>query len=605
VAGLDTVAIPVHTEMALINTATLALFTVFALGTLAFFGLIQAIFQRLVVHNLKRAAGKLTRQLGGQADTEILAKLGRSDQIEQIIVGIEELAGHLRQARSELEEHAATLEAKVARRTEALKSEATQRQADVALFVDMLHLLNGSQQLQDELAGVLERLAGHFGADVAAIACIAGPGRVRLWPEGADPAAVPAVWRDVVVEARPLFKAGVAAVPMSSTDSGRGALCLVWSDGRSLREQPRRLLCALGQQLGIALDNQDALLVHLRQKDLLQSVFDGIADPLALLDRAGAVVLSNESSRSGADMARLLETGPGKRAVLERVLQDGGPVTFETALDERVFTVSLYPLPAASRGSDRVVAYARDITAEKRIVEGIRQHEKMATVGRLAAGLAHEINNPLGVIQCYADLLLLSARGEREREDVEVIIRHSRQASKILSDILSFARPKQDAGTCSPGGALSHMARVFSVQASAKRVAVEVEQPAALPSIAIADSSLEQVLGNLMLNALDAVSPGTGRIRVSAGLDPALGELLFEVADNGPGVPEGDKARIFDPFYTTKEPGRGTGLGLTVVYGLVSEAGGSISVENRGGAVFRVRLPVTDKSSVEAAHDTV
>jgi C4-dicarboxylate-specific signal transduction histidine kinase len=149
------------------------------------------------------------------------------------------------------------------------------------------------------------------------------------------------------------------------------------------------------------------------------------------------------------------------------------------------------------------------------------------------------------------------------------------------------------------------MARVFSVQASAKRVAVEVEQPAALPSIAIADSSLEQVLGNLMLNALDAVSPGTGRIRVSAGLDPALGELLFEVADNGPGVPEGDKARIFDPFYTTKEPGRGTGLGLTVVYGLVSEAGGSISVENRGGAVFRVRLPVTDKSSVEAAHDTV
>ena len=134
---------------------------------------------------------------------------------------------------------------------------------------------------------------------------------------------------------------------------------------------------------------------------------------------------------------------------------------------------------------------------------------------------------------------------------------------------------------------------VFAVQAAARGVEVALDCPDGPLPVRLGQDELEQVLSNLLLNALDAAPGGSGRIRVRV-TAACNGRVAIEVADNGPGVAAGEEARIFDPFYSTKEPGQGTGLGLAIVYGLVTEVGGRVEAgrsEALGGARFTVLLP--------------
>ncbi len=235
-------------------------------------------------------------------------------------------------------------------------------------------------------------------------------------------------------------------------------------------------------------------------------------------------------------------------------------------------------------GANRALAEAR---------ESLLRSEKLATVGRLAAGLAHEVGNPLGAIAGYADLALARLPRGADPDLQDALARIAAAAARIdrtVRDLLDFARPAPAAmAPVDLRAAVDAALRLARVQSRFRGVEVALDLPPDLPRVVADEHQLSQVFLNLLLNAGDAMG-GAGRVEIGACGDP--GGVAVEVRDSGPGIPPADLPRIFDPFFTTKDPGQGTGLGLAICHRIVEDAGGDIQGGNAegGGARFKVRL---------------
>ncbi|NJB69250.1 signal transduction histidine kinase [Desulfobaculum xiamenense] len=616
VAGVTSVTLPVGSALSRIRGATLGYISLAVAGALLFFGIVNVLFNRVVVHNLRRLTDVLGHHFTEQADTDVLDRLGKGDEIEDVMHGVEELAAHLSTARRELEHYAVNLRRMVDDRTADLSLEAMERRTDVMLFVSLLDTLNVSHTRRELIEASLPRIGQRFKARRAAFICTLASQNFYSWPVPDVRPPLPDDWQRIVASGEALVFHDRAYVPVRSSDhTVEGYLYLETGDNAEIEPgQVRDVLVALGQQLGIAMENLNALDTLLTQNDLLGSIFEGIADPLLLMDGGCRVVLANQAARvlgasqadEGIDAApRLLGLDPnnGSGCPLQSVLGRGTPLSYEEEIPGgRTFQVSVYPVRGGQNRDGRAVVYAREVTAEKLMLTRMQHNEKLVTVGKLAAGLAHEINNPLGIIACYAELLRSAAGGDQQRADLDVILRHTRQAQRVLQELLNFARPRKASdGPCDPGDVLRMVCDVFAVQAEARHVNLTTELPVALPLIKADPASLEQILSNLLLNALDAVARDTGQVHLRAVHDATRCEVLIIVADNGPGIPRENLGRIFDPFFTTKDVGRGTGLGLAVVYGLVREMGATIDVENRDGAQFTLTFPVPEDTDATDA----
>ena len=264
--------------------------------------------------------------------------------------------------------------------------------------------------------------------------------------------------------------------------------------------------------------------------------------------------------------------------------------------------------------------------------------EKLAGIGRLAAGVAHEVRNPLGAIGTYAEVL--RNRGA-DPEVVDEMRTSVDRIERIVASLLDYSKPGSLTGSADAGAALRSAADFLSKQGALRGHELSVEVDPALPPVRGDRHAIEQVVVNLLLNARDA-APATriwagarahrleARHRQAARADEGSaalrgigngngsaaardfvprprradlpagtpGALLF-VADDGPGIPEADRERIFDPFFTTKDPGKGTGLGLAIVARTVDSAGGMVWVDRarEGGAAFKVFLPAIDSAA--------
>lgn len=225
----------------------------------------------------------------------------------------------------------------------------------------------------------------------------------------------------------------------------------------------------------------------------------------------------------------------------------------------------------------------------------LARSERLATVGRLAAGLAHEIGNPLGAISGYVEIARARLPAGADPDLAAAVGRIAEAAARIdrtIRDLLDFARPAPPRlAPLDLAAALATAVRLARVQARFRHVEVETRLPPGLPPVLADEHQLGQVLLNLLLNAGDAMR-GEGRVVLSAAAAPA-GEVEIEVADEGPGIAPEHLPRLFDPFFTTKEPGEGTGLGLAISHRIVESLGGALTAERGAGrgAVFRVRLP--------------
>ena len=285
--------------------------------------------------------------------------------------------------------------------------------------------------------------------------------------------------------------------------------------------------------------------------------------------------------------------------------RDGSPLTVRLALraivDER-------GTPCEYEG------VVEDVTERVRSEELLRRSERMASLGTTLAGVAHELNNPLAAIMGFAQLLLRKPWPDEERGALETISHEAERSAKIVRDLLTLARRREsdERTALSINDVVGYILRTRRYAMDTYGIACDMRLDPGLPLVRGDRGQLEQVLLNLVTNAEQALrnssdassstgAPRTPSIAVRTWREG--GQVLLEVRDNGPGILAGSETRIWDPFFTTRETGEGTGLGLTVVYNIVTDHGGTIDAENLpdGGARFLIRLPAVISPPDEGA----
>jgi two-component system, NtrC family, sensor kinase len=263
----------------------------------------------------------------------------------------------------------------------------------------------------------------------------------------------------------------------------------------------------------------------------------------------------------------------------------------------RVYRLRAFPLDDKA-GRMTVCSY-RDETEEREMSRQLANAERLASIGRLAGGVAHEINNPLGGILAFTQILMKEDVAAEERSEcLREIERSALRCKAIVESLLRFSRqsPRADFRPVSLNQVVLEGMKLASYRVSLEGIDVCTELAWDLPPVLGDAGQLEQIVVNLLTNAVDSVKavapPGTGRIEFRTIIKD--GAVDLQVADNGRGIEEEHIEKLFEPFFTTKDSGKGTGLGLAVTYAIVQEHGGQISVRNHsgGGAVFTVSLPM-------------
>jgi signal transduction histidine kinase len=247
---------------------------------------------------------------------------------------------------------------------------------------------------------------------------------------------------------------------------------------------------------------------------------------------------------------------------------------------------------------------AKDLTRLKTMMEQLVSSEKMATVGQMAAGIAHEINTPLGIILGYAQLMMDDfAKDSETYQNLEVIERQTQASRKIVADLLKYSRQSGSAREpINLNEIINDAVAITEHSLNLNHVKVGLQLAGDLPALVGDPEKMRQVVVNMINNAYHAMeAQGGGALILRTRFHAEAGKVIAEFQDSGHGIPESIKSRIFDPFFTTKPVGKGTGLGLSVSYGIIREHGGAIEIESpvqgpggtvTPGTLFRLILPV-------------
>jgi two-component system NtrC family sensor kinase len=263
----------------------------------------------------------------------------------------------------------------------------------------------------------------------------------------------------------------------------------------------------------------------------------------------------------------------------------------------RTYRLSKIPMRDPSGVVTHVITIGEDITDWVEAREAVAQNEKLAAIGRLAAGIMHEINNPLATIAaCAESLALIESPREGEPQFIRIIESEVGRCKRIVDGLLDFSRPRpRERQLLDVNGVAERALFLMNHHARFKQLTVERSLADALPMVHASAEQLIQVLIALLTNAADAM-PQYGRVRIRTLAESPRGPVVIEVQDEGTGMNRAQMARIFEPFYSTKEQGRGTGLGLAICHGIIADHGGRVDVtsEEGQGSTFRVVLPAGD-----------
>lgn len=260
----------------------------------------------------------------------------------------------------------------------------------------------------------------------------------------------------------------------------------------------------------------------------------------------------------------------------------------ETVRGSRVYDYRAYPLRGADGLVYAAIAYARDVTREEQLSRSLRHSEKLVTLGQIAAGIAHEINNPLTAVSSYAQLLAMRLTHPRDTESARRIQDGIERIHRLVGNLMSFARPSDDGFFPLDLNDIVADTLSFSrYEISRGETELLEELAPRLPRVLGSKDQLEHLLVNLLTNARDAVA-GRGTVWVTTRADGP--RVHLEVADDGVGIEPGVRDRVFDPFFTSKPPGKGTGLGLFIAAGIARKHGGEIRMESAPGRGSRFTL---------------
>jgi two-component system NtrC family sensor kinase len=416
---------------------------------------------------------------------------------------------------------------------------------------------------------------------------------------------------------------GMAVVPVQRRGERIGAVTIASARVHTFSPLELERVEAMADLLSVALANAE-LFETLRQAEWrFRTLFRAAPDAvLTVLQTTGRVREANDAVREvfGLDPHQvvgrtLLELiAAGDRDTLEEALAkafQGVPARVEVQViapdgGTRVVALAASRLPEADPPSALLVG--RDMTHEREMRLRLMESDRLAAVGELVAGVAHEVNNPLSSISAFAQLLLRDASlTQAQRESMEVIRAETMRASQVVKDLLAFARRSEpQRAPLDLNGVVSRTLKMRQYQFSEAAVRAVPELAEHLPSVMGDARQLQQVCLNLLTNAVQAMGPRGGGLLVVRTY-AAEGSVRLEVKDTGPGISPKARAHIFEPFFTTKKEGEGTGLGLSVSYGIVSAHGGTIEVADTGshGTTFRVSLPAgsAEASAQEATRD--
>ena len=235
----------------------------------------------------------------------------------------------------------------------------------------------------------------------------------------------------------------------------------------------------------------------------------------------------------------------------------------------------------------------RDITEQKLLEQQLVRSQKMETFGTLAAGIAHEVGNPLTSISSIVQVIQRTNKDRFAQEKLELVKNQVNRIAKIIRELVDFSRPSAyEVKQADVNTIIRDAINIVQYGKKVHDITFVIELDDGLPQVSVVHDQLVQVFLNIAMNAVDACEGRPGTIRITSQVMPDNIEVIIE--DTGKGIPEDDFAKIFDPFYTTKEVGKGTGLGLWVSYGIVKNFGGDIRVESKEGkgSIFTVILPL-------------
>ncbi len=389
-------------------------------------------------------------------------------------------------------------------------------------------------------------------------------------------------------------------------------------DGDFLSSEDVELLHTIAGYLAIALDNaqlynsleQKAAQIE-RLKDFSENIVESLNVGVLAVDFDGAVESWNTQLEGLIGVPR----GEAVGRKLEEVLPADlfAEITARSG-DERVSSLYKFPMqnregrnlvlnvsiaPLVGKSGDRIgrLILFDDVTARMRLEEQVFQNEKLTSLGLLAAGVAHEVNTPLAVISNYIQMLAKQLPSSDPRQQlIEKVVKQTFRASEIVNNLLNFSRTGATEFTeINLNAVVEEVLTLVAHPFKTAQVQVNRNLQVELPAVLGSTNKLQQVFLNLFLNARDAMpSGGIVEIRTSA----HNGSVEVEIIDSGAGISRENLNRIFDPFFTTKSSGRGTGLGLSVSYGIVKEHAGKVDVRSTPGkgTSFRLEFPVARKA---------
>jgi len=416
-------------------------------------------------------------------------------------------------------------------------------------------------------------------------------------------------------------------VPCVSTDLTIGLVAVGRrAHGEPLSSEDMTLVGAVAGQAATAIENarlysqlQGKAEEIERLRQFSDSVVESLSDALVVVDLEERVLRWNRRAEEVVGIERGKALGRRIGALFSRQFVDTlvatrrespqGSSLFRVPLvsalggkPERLVNLAVAPFQTPEGQKAGWIVVIEDITDRANLEEQLRLSEKMAAIGLLAAGVAHEVNTPLTGISSFTQMLLeRSEPGDPKTELLEKIERQTFRAAKIINSLLNLARPAgTETGPVDLNAIVGDVLSLLEHQFKLGHIQVRKSLSSRAVVVRGVEYKLQQVFLNLFLNARDAMSKG-GWLSVSTAVNGS--EAVVEVGDTGAGIPSEHLARIYDPFFTTKPEGRGTGLGLSVTYGIVQEHGGSLSCDSDigHGTTFRLVLPLAEGSSVGVA----
>lgn len=375
----------------------------------------------------------------------------------------------------------------------------------------------------------------------------------------------------------------------------------------------------LANQLAICIQDRELFTEVTRAKVEWEATFKAVRDPILVVDREMRVFRFNQATAEFCSLSEeeilgkkcceiiCSSAGPCEDCAVAKALRTGETARMQHRLEDgRVMEIHAYPALWHDEKLG-VVIYAKDITENLKMQIQLLKAARLAALGEMAAGVAHELNTPLTVIIGDAQLLMRNFPADDINQKLfEDIKNCGLRCKQIVQGLLTFSRQEQYVFyPLSPNKVVEAALNLISYQIETNNIKLNVSLDPGIPQIAGNAQQLEQVVVNLLLNASQSFEGKGGKreIRVRTGFDGERNQVFIEVSDTGQGIPSENISQIFDPFYTTKGVGKGTGLGLSVSLGIVQAHGGTISVESKPGegSIFTVYLPPLEGSDQTAS----